>query len=38
VTSRGWSGFEKGSNTWALTAAVYDPATLLTVTATPADK
>jgi hypothetical protein len=35
VTSRGWSQFEPGVNTWSFTAAVYDPASLLTVTAAP---
>jgi hypothetical protein len=38
VTSRGWSSFLPGDNTWAFTAAGYDPASQLTVTATPADK
>ncbi|MDQ0894421.1 phage distal tail protein [Agromyces ramosus] len=38
VTSAGWSGFERGGNTWAFTAAVYNAASLLTVYATPADK
>lgn len=37
ITSRGWSGFEPGSNTWAFTAAS-SSAALLTVTCTPADK
>lgn len=36
ITSRGWSGFDPGVNTWAFTAAAYDPSSLLTVTATPA--
>jgi hypothetical protein len=36
VTSRGWSGFEPGSNTWSFTAQGYDPASKLTVTGTPA--
>jgi hypothetical protein len=31
-----WSGFDPGPNTWALTAATYNPATRLTVYATPA--
>lgn len=38
ITSRGWSGFDPGANTWSLTAALYNSATLLTVTATPADE
>ncbi len=38
VLSDDWSGFEPGANTWSFTAAVYDPASLLTVYATPADK
>ena len=37
ITSRGWSGFEPGNNTWAFTAASATAA-LLTVTATPADQ
>jgi hypothetical protein len=37
ITSRGWSGFEPGNNTWAFTAASTSAA-LLTVTATPADQ
>lgn len=36
VTSRGWSGFDPGVNSWAFAAAAYDPAARLTVTATPA--
>ncbi|QCB93295.1 phage distal tail protein [Cellulomonas shaoxiangyii] len=36
VTARGWSAFEPGENTWAFTAAGYDPGSKLTVTATPA--
>lgn len=35
VTSRGWSQFEPGVNTWAFTAAVYDPGSTLTVSASP---
>ncbi|WP_378144819.1 hypothetical protein ACFJGV_15180 [Cnuibacter sp. UC19_7] len=35
ITSRGWSGFEPGDNTWAFTAAQYDAGATLTVTATP---
>ncbi len=38
VTSRGWSQFEPGNNTWAFTAASYDAGSLLTVTATPSWK
>lgn len=34
VTSRGWSQFEPGDNTWAFTAMSYDAGALLTVTAT----
>lgn len=37
VTSAAWSAFERGGNTWAFTAAVYDPAAQLTVFASPAD-
>ncbi|MFF1633977.1 hypothetical protein [Leifsonia sp. NPDC058248] len=36
ITSRGWSGFDPGENTWAFTAPAFNPAALLTVTATPA--
>jgi hypothetical protein len=36
ITSRGWSGFEPGLNTWSFTAVGYDAASRLTVTATPA--
>lgn len=36
VTSRGWSQFEPGDNTWSFTAAAYHPGSMLTVTATPA--
>jgi hypothetical protein len=36
VTSRGFSGFDPGPNTWAFTAVNYDPTALLTVVATPA--
>lgn len=35
ITSRGWSQFEPGDNTWSFTAAAFDPASKLTVTATP---
>jgi hypothetical protein len=34
VTSRQWSGFEPGDNTWSFNAAVYNPASKLTVYAT----
>lgn len=36
ITSRGWSGFDPGANTWAFTAAVFNAASKMTVTATPA--
>jgi len=36
VTSRGWSSFEPGVNTWSFTAVAYHADSLLTVTATPA--
>ncbi|MFE4469557.1 hypothetical protein ACFRFH_12150 [Leifsonia sp. NPDC056824] len=36
VTSRGFSTFDVGVNTWSFTASAYDPTALLTVTATPA--
>jgi len=35
VTSRGWSQFEPGVNTWAFTAVGYSPDALLTVSADP---
>jgi len=38
ITSRGWSGFDPGPNTWAFTASGYNPLTKLIVTATPASK
>jgi hypothetical protein len=38
ITSRGWSGFTPGENTWSFTAAAFDAAALLTVVATPAWK
>lgn len=38
ITARGWSAFEPGPNTWAFTAASFDPASRLTVMATPAWK
>lgn len=36
ITSRQWSGFEPGVNSWSFTAAVFNSAAQLTVTATPA--
>jgi hypothetical protein len=36
ITGRGWSGFDPGANTWRVDSALYDPAALFTVTATPA--
>jgi hypothetical protein len=36
ITSRGWSQFEPGANTWAFTAASYSPSARLSVSATPA--
>jgi hypothetical protein len=38
ITSRGWSAFDPGANTWSFTATTYDPGALLTVNATPAWK
>jgi len=38
ITQRGWSGFDPGNNTWSLTAASFNAATKLTITATPAYK
>lgn len=38
VKRRGWSGFDPGDNTWSFTAAEHDPASQLTVYATPADQ
>jgi hypothetical protein len=35
ITSRGWSGFDPGNNTWSFAAATYNAASQLTVTATP---
>lgn len=35
ITSRQWSQFDPGNNTWSFTASTYDPAARLTVTATP---
>lgn len=36
ITSRGWSAFDPGPNTWAFSAASYNSASQLTVTAVPA--
>jgi hypothetical protein len=36
ITSRGWSQFDPGANTWSFTATAFDPSARLTVTATPA--
>lgn len=36
ITSRGWSEFDPGMNTWSFTASGYNAASRLTVTATPA--
>jgi hypothetical protein len=33
ITSRGWSGFDPGANTWSFTAASFDASAQLTVTA-----
>ncbi|WP_243063182.1 phage tail family protein [Humibacter sp. RRB41] len=38
ITNRGWSGFDPGDNTWSFTAVGYDPASKLTVYATPASQ
>jgi hypothetical protein len=38
ITSRGWSAFDPGANSWAFTASTYNSGSLLTVTATPAWK
>jgi hypothetical protein len=38
ITSRGWSSFDPGANSWAFTASTYNSGSLLTVTATPAWK
>lgn len=35
VTSRGWSGFDPGVNTWLFTASTYNPSARLTVSANP---
>ncbi|WP_105033490.1 hypothetical protein [Cryobacterium aureum] len=37
IRARGWSSFEPGVNTWAFTAASFNAASQLTITATPAD-
>lgn len=36
ITSRGWSQFDPGPNTWTFNASTYDPTATLTATATPA--
>jgi len=36
ITSRGWSQFDPGVNTWSFTAVLYDAASMLTVKASPA--
>jgi len=36
ITSRGWSGFEPGANTWGFSAATYSAGARMTITATPA--
>ncbi|WP_336698175.1 phage distal tail protein [Curtobacterium sp. USHLN213] len=36
ITSRGWSSFRPGANTWSFTAAQYNASSQLTVTAVPA--
>lgn len=38
ITSRQWSRFERGVNTWAFTAEEFDPDAVMIVYATPADK
>jgi hypothetical protein len=38
ITSRGWSAFDPGVNSWAFTATSYNPAARLTVTAVPSWK
>jgi hypothetical protein len=35
ITSRGWSGFDPGENTWAFNAASFNASSQLAVTATP---
>ncbi len=37
ITSRAWSNFDIGNNTWAFNASSYNAASLMTVTATPAN-
>lgn len=37
ITSRAWSNFDGGNNTWTFTAASYNAASLMTITATPAN-
>jgi hypothetical protein len=36
ITSRQWSGFDPGPNSWSFSAATFNPSSQLTVTATPA--
>lgn len=38
ITSRGWSGFDPGENSWYFSATGYDPSSMLTVSATPSWK
>lgn len=38
ITSRGWSSFDPGVNTWYFTASTYDPSARLTVNGKPAWK
>ncbi|TFB96521.1 MULTISPECIES: hypothetical protein [unclassified Cryobacterium] len=38
ITSRGWSAFDPGQNTWSFTAASYTAGAQLTITAMSADK
>ena len=38
ITSRGWSAFDPGANSWAFTATTYNPAARLTVSAVPSWK
>lgn len=38
ITSRGWSAFDPGVNSWAFTASSYNPAARLTVSAVPSWK
>jgi hypothetical protein len=37
ISSRAWSNFDPGLNTWTFTASSYNAASLLTITATPAN-